>query len=74
VDHIADMERQVIRLLDMLFTENERPFHIAKHNRNRGPERAEALKQAAQSSFRIDIALDAYRILIAYARLTNPFF
>jgi transposase len=94
VDTIADLKRQVINILDMLFPEYERLFSdlfgktssellmeyttpeevlavdteelaafIAKHSRNRlGLDKAVELKSAAESSFGIDMALDAYRL------------
>jgi transposase len=94
VDTIADLKRQVISILDMLFPEYERLFSdlfgktssellmeyttpeeilavdtkelaafIAKHSRNQlGLNKAMELKSAAESSFGIDMALDAYRL------------
>jgi transposase len=94
VDTIADLKRQVISILDMLFPEYERvssdlfgktssellmeyttPEEIvavnteelatfmAKRSQNRlGLDKAVELKSDAESSFGIDMALDAYRL------------
>ncbi|EPZ48830.1 IS110 family transposase [Alicyclobacillus acidoterrestris] len=96
VDHIADLKRQVIAVLDVLFPEYEQLFSdlfgkasaellmeyttpeeileldtdelatlLTKHSRGKlGRSKAEEIQAAAQNSFGIDIALDAFRLQV----------